>query len=52
MIPEFLHRFGDAASKWFTGLGLLMYKDVKWNPEKGTTSLAKERDSLLAVHAI
>jgi hypothetical protein len=22
-----------------------VYKDVKWNPEKGTTSSAKERDS-------
>jgi hypothetical protein len=44
MIPEFLHRFGDEASKWFTGSGLLVYKDAKWNHEKGTTS-AKERDS-------
>jgi hypothetical protein len=45
MIPQLLHCFGDEASKWFTGLGLLVYKDVKWNPEKGTTSSAKERDS-------
>ena len=45
MIPEFLHRFGNDASKWFTGSGLLVYKDVKWNPDKGTTSSAKERDS-------
>jgi hypothetical protein len=45
MIPKLLHRLGDEASKWFTGSGLLVYKDVKWNPEKGTTSLAKERDS-------
>jgi hypothetical protein len=45
MIPELLHRFGDEASKWFTRSGLLVYKDVKWNPEKGTTSSAKERDS-------
>jgi hypothetical protein len=45
MIPVLLHRFGDVASKWFTGSGLLLYKDVKWNPDKGTTSLAKERDS-------
>jgi hypothetical protein len=45
MIPEFLHCFGDEASKWFTGLGLLVYKDVKWNPKKETTSSAKERDS-------
>jgi hypothetical protein len=45
MIPELLHCFGDEASKWFTGSGLLVYKDMKWNPEKGTTSSAKERDS-------
>ena len=45
MIPEFLHRFGDDASKWFTAQGLLVYSDTKWNPEKGTTSLTKERDS-------
>jgi hypothetical protein len=45
MIPELLHRFGDEASKWFTGLGLLVYKDVKWDADKGTTSSAKERDS-------
>ncbi len=45
MIPEFLHRFGDDASKWFTAQGLLVYSDTKWNPEKGTTSSAKERDS-------
>jgi hypothetical protein len=44
MIPDLLHRFRDEASKWFTGSGLLVYKDVKWNPEKGTTSSAKERD--------
>ena len=24
MIPELLHRFGDEASKWFTGSGLLV----------------------------
>ena len=45
IIPEFLHRFRDEASKWFTGAGLLVYKDVTWNPDKGTTSSAKERDS-------
>jgi hypothetical protein len=45
MIPELLHRFGDDATKWFTGAGLLVYKDVKWNPVKGTTSSLKERDS-------
>jgi hypothetical protein len=45
VIPKLLHRFGAEASKWFTGSSLLVYKDVKWNPEKGMTSLAKERDS-------
>jgi hypothetical protein len=45
MIPKLLHRFRDEASKWFTGLGLLVYKDVNWDPKKGTTSSAKERDS-------
>jgi hypothetical protein len=45
MIPELLHCFGDEASKWFSGSGLLFYKDVKWNPDKGMASSAKERDS-------
>jgi hypothetical protein len=45
MIPEFLHRFGDEATKWFTGKGLLVYEGVKWNPKKGTNSSTKERDS-------
>jgi hypothetical protein len=45
MIPKLLHCFEDEASKWCTGSGLLVYKDVKWNPEKGTTCSAKERDS-------
>jgi hypothetical protein len=45
MIPEFLHCYGDEATKWFTSEGLLVYNDVKWNPAKGNTSLAKEQDS-------
>jgi hypothetical protein len=45
MIPECLHLFGDEASKWFTGSGLMVYKDVKWNPDKGTTTSAKEQES-------
>ena len=45
MIPEFLHRFGSGASKWFTGSGLLVYSEVRWNATKGTTSSLKERDS-------
>jgi hypothetical protein len=45
MIPEFLHHFGEGATNWFTGEALLVYKDMKWNAAKGTTSSAKERDS-------
>ena len=45
LIPELLYRFGDEATKWFTGSGLLIYKDVKWNANKGTTTSLKERDS-------
>jgi hypothetical protein len=45
MIPEFLHRFGEDATKWFTGEALSVYKEVKWNATKGTTLSAKERDS-------
>jgi hypothetical protein len=45
MIPEFLHRYGDEATKWFTSSGLLVYQDVKWNAEKGNTTSAKEKDS-------
>jgi hypothetical protein len=29
MIPEFLHRYGNKATKWFTSQGLLVYQDVK-----------------------
>ena len=45
MIPEFLHRFGDGASKWFTEAGLRLHKKIKGNAAKGTTSSAKEFDS-------
>jgi hypothetical protein len=45
MIPEFLYKFGDRATIWFTTPGLLIYQDVKWNPAKRTTSSSKERDS-------
>jgi hypothetical protein len=45
MIPEFLHQFGEAATKWFTSSGLIVYQDVKWNPEKGNTTSAKEQES-------
>jgi hypothetical protein len=45
MIPEFLYRFGDEATKWFTSAGLIIYKDIKWNPVKGTTTSTKEHES-------
>ena len=45
MIPEFLHIYGDDASRWFTGEALRVYQGVRWNPEKGTTSSTKERNS-------
>jgi hypothetical protein len=45
MIPEFLHRFGEDATKWFTSAGLIIYKDIKWNPTKGKTTSSKEHES-------
>jgi hypothetical protein len=45
LIPEFLHQYGNEATKWFTSQGLLVYQDVKWNPAKGNTSSAKEQAS-------
>jgi hypothetical protein len=44
MIPEFLHRYGDEATKWFTSQGLLVYQDVKWNPAKGNTTEMVQED--------
>ncbi len=51
MIPEFLHRYGDGASKWFTSVGLRLYEEVTWNPDRQiTTSIAREEyaEGLLA----
>jgi hypothetical protein len=45
MIPEYLNRFGEKASKWFSSPGLIVYKDVKWNPEIGTTTLTNKHVS-------
>jgi hypothetical protein len=45
MIPELLHHYGEGATKWFTSSGLIVYKDVKWNPEKGTTTSSQEKAS-------
>jgi hypothetical protein len=49
LIPEFLHTHGPEASKWFSGQGLSVYKDVRWNPKKGTTSSSNARDSAAMV---
>jgi hypothetical protein len=45
MIPEYLNRFGEQASKWFSSPGLIVCKDVKCNPEKGTTMLTNKHVS-------
>jgi hypothetical protein len=45
LIPEYLHRFGEEASKWFSSAGLIVYKDIKWNPTKGTTTSTNEHVS-------
>ena len=45
LIPELLYIHGEGASKWFTSQGLNVYKDVKWNPKKGTTSSSNARAS-------
>ncbi len=49
MIPEFLHVHGPSAAKWFTSQGLSVYKDVRWNPKKGTTSSANAKASAAMV---
>ncbi len=45
MVPEFLHRFGSDATKWFTGEALLIYEDLKWHHEKEITTSRNERES-------
>jgi hypothetical protein len=49
LIPELLHIHGPKASKWFSGQGLSVYKDVRWNPTKRTTSSSNARDSAAMV---
>jgi hypothetical protein len=49
LIPEMLHTHGPSASKWFSSQGLTVYKDVRWNPEKGTTSSTNSKASAAMV---
>ena len=49
LIPELLHDHGPEASKWFSSQGLLVYKDVKWNPKKGTTTSTNSKESAAMV---
>ena len=49
LIPEILHMHGPTASKWFSSQGLTVYKDVQWNPKKGTTSSTNSRASAAMV---
>jgi hypothetical protein len=49
LIPEILYTYGPEASKWFSSQGLMVYKDVLWNPEKGTTSSSNSRASAVMV---
>jgi hypothetical protein len=45
LIPEMLHVHGPDAAKWFTSQGLQVYLNVRWNPEKGTTTSANAKES-------
>jgi hypothetical protein len=39
MIPECLHYYGEEATKvWFSNAGLLAYQNVKWDPDKQSTT--------------
>jgi hypothetical protein len=49
MIPEFLHDHGPEAAKWFTSQGISVYKDVRWDPKKGTTSSTNAKASAAMV---
>ncbi len=40
-----LHVHGPDAAKWFTSQGLQVYLNVRWNPEKGTTTSANAKES-------
>jgi hypothetical protein len=49
LIPEILHVHGPEATKWFTSQGISVYKDVRWNPTKGTTSSTHAKASAAMV---
>jgi len=49
LIPEILHVHGPEATKWFTTQGISVYKDVSWNPKKGTTSSSNAKASAAMV---
>jgi hypothetical protein len=49
LIPEMLHDHGMECSKWFSSQGLSVYKDVRWNPKKGTTSSSNAKESAAMV---
>jgi hypothetical protein len=45
MIPECVHLYGQAAATlWFTTPGLLAYENVKWDPNKRSTTSQNDRD--------
>lgn len=49
LIPEILHTHGPEATKWFNSQGLTIYKDVQWNPTKGTTTSTHSKASAAMV---
>jgi hypothetical protein len=49
LIPELLHDHGPQATKWFSTQGLSIYKNVKWNPKKGTMSSSNAKESAAMV---
>ena len=49
LIPEFLHVHGPGAAKLFTSQGITVYKNVRWNPKKGTTTSAHAKESAALV---
>ena len=50
LIPEMLHTYGSECGKWFSAQGLMVYKDVRWNPLKGTTSSTNAKVSAAMVN--
>ena len=49
MIPACLAKYGQGAEKWFTTTGLLVYKDVQFDTQTGTTTSkqAEETEKLV-----